>query len=143
MSKKGFHFGGGRLESFATSEINKIMQSDVMKVRFEVDTMRQQLLHHFADYQKAIEAAIKESVTPENLSQQVQKQVNDTLAWKIGMELDGIVRKAVQDSKELNKLILDSVYNYIGKIAAEKKNSADKFTIFPNEKIGEEDKKAA
>jgi hypothetical protein len=36
--------------------------------------MRQQLLHHFADYQNVIQETIKNTVTPENLFQQVQKQ---------------------------------------------------------------------
>ncbi len=97
------------------------MQYDAMKVRFEVDTMRQQLLHHFVDYQKVIEEAIKNAVTPENLFQQVQKQVNDTLAFKIGLELDNIVSKAVRDSSELNRLITDAVTIYIGQVGSNKK----------------------
>src|SRR5271170_1793410 len=88
-----------------------------MKVRFEVDTMRQQVLHHFVDYQKVIEEAINNAVTPENLFQQVQKQVNETLAWKIGLELDTMVRHAVRESDQLHKLILKTVDSYITEAA--------------------------
>jgi hypothetical protein len=64
-----------------------------------------------------IEEAIKNAVTPENVFRQVQKQVNDTLAWKIGLELDAMVTKAVRDSSEVNNLILKTVDSYIAELA--------------------------
>lgn len=89
------------------------MQYEAIKLKVEVDAMRQQLLHHLTGYEDLIKQAIADAVTPDNLMQQVTKQINDTLAWKIGLELNALVSNAVRDSKDLKVLIDRAVDTYL------------------------------
>jgi len=56
------------------------MNHDSIRLRVTVESMREQLLHHFADYENVIRESIKNAVTPENITSEIQRQVESTLS---------------------------------------------------------------
>lgn len=85
--------------------------------------MREQLLHHFADYEGVIRQSIEKVVTPESIALEIQRQVESTLAFKISLELNAMVSRAVADSKNLKGLIDVAVERYVEDLRKPEKKS--------------------
>lgn len=97
------------------------MNHDSIRLRVTVESMREELLHHFADYENVIRQSIEKAVTPENIALEIQRQVESTLALKISLELIAMVSRAVANSKNLKGLIDVAVERYFENVRSSKK----------------------
>src|SRR6266508_379600 len=60
------------------------MNHDSIRLRVTVESMREQLLQHFADYENVILESIKNAVTPENITSEFSARLRARSRGKSG-----------------------------------------------------------